>query len=134
MKVLADSNVFIDFWKKPTQELIDVFSNENVVICGVVRSELLQGAKSDADLSRINDMLDEFEELNIGDADWSAFGETLYRLRSNGITVPFQDALIAYISIKYNVQLWTNDKHFQFAQKVLNKLKLFSITDSTETL
>ena len=38
MRILADSNVFIDFWKKPTEKIIDAFKKEDVVICGVVRS------------------------------------------------------------------------------------------------
>lgn len=36
MRIIADSNIFIDFWKKPDQQLIDTFSSEDVVICGVI--------------------------------------------------------------------------------------------------
>lgn len=132
MRVLADSNIIIDFWKKPTQDQIRVFSNEDVVICGVVRSELMQGARSDADLLRINETLDEFEDINIENADWPIFGEMLYKLRSHGITVPFQDVLIAFICIKHHVHLWTNDKHFQNIQKVLGELKIFNISEYRE--
>ena len=53
MKILADSNVFIDFWKKPTKSLIDTFIKEDIVICGVVRTELLHGAQSEADYKSI---------------------------------------------------------------------------------
>ena len=30
MKILADSNMFIDFWRNPTQNVIDVFTKEDV--------------------------------------------------------------------------------------------------------
>ena len=40
MRILADSNVFIDFWKKPTQKMIDTFASQDVVVCGVVIAEL----------------------------------------------------------------------------------------------
>ena len=50
MKILADSNVFIDFWRKPTQQIIDTFASEDIVICGVIKSELMHGAKSEKEL------------------------------------------------------------------------------------
>ncbi|MBQ5988261.1 MAG: PIN domain-containing protein [Oscillospiraceae bacterium] len=90
MKILADSNVFIDFWKNPNQKIIDTFAEEDVVICGVVKSELLHGARSDTDLNKISDLLSEFEELNFEESDWEKLGEQLYKLRTKGITVPFQ--------------------------------------------
>ena len=125
MRILADSNVFIDFWKKPTEKIIDTFKEEDVVICGVVRSELMHGAKSDADLYRINEMLNTFEELVFEESDWNLLGTQLYKLRTSGITVPFQDAIIALLSVKYNVPVWTNDKHFAYMQSVIPELKLF---------
>lgn len=118
--------------KNPTEDQISVFSNEDVVICGVVRSELMHGAKSDADLLRISETLAEFEELNIENAEWPIFGKMLYRLRSHGITVPFQDALIAFLCVKHDVHLWTNDKHFQIMQKILSELKIFNIVESRD--
>ncbi|MCR4656534.1 MAG: type II toxin-antitoxin system VapC family toxin [Lachnospiraceae bacterium] len=47
MMILADTNFFIDFWNNPTDELIECFEREDIVICGVIRSELLHGAVSD---------------------------------------------------------------------------------------
>ena len=37
--VLADTNVFIDFWNNPTEELTKRFEQEEIVICGVVRAD-----------------------------------------------------------------------------------------------
>ena len=125
MRILADSNIFIDFWKKPNQTLIETFVSEDVVICGVVKSELMQGAKSDADLVRIREALDEFEELAFEESDWEKLGFQLYKLRTKGITVPFQDVTITLLSIKYNVPVWTNDKHFSLIKSVLPELQLF---------
>ena len=74
MKILADSNVFIDFWKNPSQEMIDTFTKEDVVICGVIRSELLHGARSLTDLVRIEEALDEFEDLSFSESEWRMLG------------------------------------------------------------
>ena len=125
MRILADSNVFIDFWKKPNQTIIETFSSEDVVICGVVKSELLQGAKSETDVYRIQEALDEFEELAFEESDWEKLGIQLYRLRTKGITVPFQDAIIALLSIKHDVPVWTNDKHFSLIKSILPDLRLY---------
>ena len=125
MKVLADSNIFIDFWKKPDQALIETFSNEDIVTCGVVKAELMHGAKSDADLNRICELLDEFETLDFEASDWKDLGNDLYALRTNGVTVPFQDAVIALLAIKNKIPLWTRDTHFSYIQRVLKALELY---------
>jgi len=125
MRILADSNVFIDFWKKPTQAIIDTFSSQDVVICGVVIAELLHGAKTKENRNKIKEALGEFESLALEETFWPELGELLYSLKTNGITVPFQDAVIALLAVKNKVQLWTNDKHFHHIQRVLKELQLY---------
>ena len=126
MKILADSNIFIDFWKKPDQHLIDVFTKEDVVICGIIRAELMHGAKSESDLQSICEVLNEFEQLTFEESDWISLGNYLNKLRANGITVPVQDAIISLIGIKYHIPVWTKDKHFTLIQQVMNDLQLYS--------
>ena len=124
MRILADSNIFIDFWKKPDQNLIDTFSKEDVVICGVVRCELLHGAKSPENMKKVSSILDDFEELNLNAKDWNKLGEMLFQLRTNGLTVPLSDAMIAYLAMKHKIPVWTRDNHFAYMQKVLPDLKI----------
>ena len=66
-----------------------------------------------------------FECLALEETDWTELGNLLYLLKTNGITVPFQDAIIALIAVKYHVQVWTNDHHFQHIQRVLKDLQLY---------
>ena len=129
MRILADSNIFIDFWKKPTAAMIDAFSTQNVVICGVVRSELMHGAKSESDLATISSSLDAFEELEFEESDWGKLGLQLYRLRTKGITVPFQDAVIALIAVKYDLQVWTKDKHFSHMKVAIPELQIYQFVE-----
>ena len=125
MKILADSNIFVDFWKNPTNSMIDTFTNENVVVCGVIRAELLHGAKSSKNLEEINSLLDEFEEITFDQSDWKMLGNELYQLRTNGITIPFGDAIIAHLAIRYHLKVWTRDKHFDLIKSVLTDLQLY---------
>ena len=67
--VLADTNIFIDFWNSPTDELIKCFEKEDIVICGVVRAELLHGAISDSDFKNITKLLDVFVEKSFDTED-----------------------------------------------------------------
>ena len=125
--VLADTNIFIDFWNNPTSELIECFERKDIVTCGVVRAELLHGAISDTDFKNIVNLLDAFDEKIFDNDDWQLLGSNLYKLRRKGLTVPFSDAIIATLAIKYDIPVWTGDKHFLLIKNVLTNLKLFNI-------
>jgi len=58
---------------------------------------------------------------------WDELSINLFNLKTKGVTVPFQDAMIATIAISNNLTLWTRDKHFFLMQKVLSKLKIFEV-------
>lgn len=48
----------------------------------------------------------------------------MYKLRTNGLSVPYADAVIAFIAIKNKLLLLTRDKHFKLIQVVDQRLKL----------
>lgn len=123
--VLIDTNVIIDIWKNSDDEATKLFENEKVCICGVVRSELMHGAYSEKNLREISEKLDYLVELNIKDNQWNEFGEFLYKLRVNGLTLPYADALIAFVAIKNNARVYTRDKHFRLIQVIVPELQLY---------
>ena len=51
--ILVDTNIIIDFWKKPTEISMTVFETERIYICGIVKAELLHGAKDELSYNRI---------------------------------------------------------------------------------
>ena len=110
--ILADTNIFIDFWNNPTEDLKNVFIKEDIAVCGVVRTELLHGAVSAKDFANITTMLEAFDEFNLEIPDWQILGDCLYNLRKKGISVPFSDAIIATIALKHGIPIWTGDRHF----------------------
>ena len=126
-KILVDSNIIIDFWKHPNVSTRSVFENEKISICGIIQAELLHGAKSDKELQMIIEALDDLEFLDVDRSDWIEIGKYLNKLKKKGITVPFQDVIIAYLAIKNGAMLWSNDKHFVKIQSVLKKLKIFEM-------
>ena len=109
--ILFDTNVLIDFWKNPKELLKLDITPDKFSICGPVRTELLHGAKD----NEVNDILALFKGFNnivMDDYDWEGAGFILQTMRSNGFQIPLADAVIAFIAMKYDIPLWTQDTHF----------------------
>ena len=123
--LLADSNIFIDLWRNPSQEMVDTFLLHEIVICGVVKAELLCGAVSEKNYREIERALAPIGSLSIEEADWTHVGELLYKLRKAGVNLPFTDVVIAYIGMTYDVPIWTKDHHFSLIAQVEPSLKLY---------
>lgn len=125
--ILVDTNIIIRFWRSPDEKTADVFRNEDVAVCGTVKAELLHGARSEEDYRRIVSALADFPCIEMRETDWDLLGYYLYLLRTGGVTIPFQDALIATLALSNEASVWTNDKHFTLIQSVLPKLQLYEI-------
>lgn len=122
--ILADTNVIIDFWNKPTEPARKIFDENDIATCGVIKAELLRGSNSEKQFSQIENALRDFSYLPFSESDWPSLAKQFITLKQNGLAVPFQDAMIAYLAIKNNCEVWTNDKHFKLMQMVLTELKL----------
>ena len=124
--ILVDTNIIIDFWRNPSEALKKIFLEETVAICGITKAELMHGAKSEKDLLTISEALSDFEYIPLDESIWDEVGKLLYRLRKNGITVPFQDVVLSALALRHNLLLWTNDNHFALIKTVIKDLRLFS--------
>ena len=123
--ILADSNVLIDYFRSRDSELAKKIDSMPIALCGIVRAELLHGARNDEEIDDFLASFKTFENLINDDYDWDGTGVLLQTLRTNGIQVPLADALIAFTAIKYDIPLWTRDNHFKFIQGFYPELKLY---------
>lgn len=123
--ILVDTNVLINYWNNPKELLKLNISKDKHSICGIVKTELLHGAKSDDEADRMLGFFQSFNLIPIDEYDWEFAGLMLQTFRSQGISIPVTDALIAYIGIKYDIPVWTNDKHFKYMQAIYPELKLY---------
>ena len=123
--ILADTNVIIDFWDNPNDEYARSFEDNEIATCGVITTELLRGSNSDKQFSQIEEALNDFTYFSFSEKDWISLSKLFITLKKNGLAVPFQDAMIAYLAIKHDCEVWTNDKHFKLMQVVLPSLRLF---------
>lgn len=117
--ILVDTNIIIDFWKKPNEKAQEIFENEEIAICGIT--------KSDKEISIIIEALEDFYMFEIIENDWVEIGKLLNRVKKKGISVPFQDEVIAYLAVKNSSELWTNDKHFKLIKNEIKELKIFEL-------
>lgn len=124
--VLVDTNVIIDYWDNPDENITKIFANETIAICGIVQAELLHGANSQKDIDNIEKAIACFRILPYRN-DWKHLGVMLYELRKSGLTMPVTDVMIAQICIENNVSILTNDKHFAMMQKCLPKLNIYQV-------
>jgi predicted nucleic acid-binding protein len=126
--ILIDTSVLVDYLRAPSDRVLRLFEQNHAAICGVIRAEVLAGARSPADLDRIAHSLDVLGHIEISEGIWDQLGKNLSVLRAAGVTVPFPDALIATLAIKVGIELWTNDSHFERIERVLPGLRLFRAT------
>jgi predicted nucleic acid-binding protein len=123
--ILIDTSIVVDLWRNPTRHMLDIVRDNDAAICGVTIAEIYAGARQVSDFARCDALLQGFRRIAIPGSIWPALGQNLFLLRSNGITVPFTDALIGTVAIEQDVDLWTLDAHFLIIQPVLPRLRLF---------
>ena len=124
--VIVDTNILIGFLRHPDEETLRCLQENSVCLCGVVKAELMHGARSSEDCERLSNALECFPCLGMKESDWVNLGRNLYALRSHGVTVPFQDAIIVTIALSNFASVWTNDRHFNMMKTVFPDLKLFN--------
>jgi len=117
--VLVDTSVWINFFRaKETEASLFLKHNlSNVILatCPVILQEVLQGAVSDKDFTKINSYFNTLHKL-IGNSYGLAHNAAqLYReLRKKGITVRKpNDCLIATYAIHHKIALLQDDRDFQ---------------------
>jgi predicted nucleic acid-binding protein len=123
--IVVDTSVVIDYLRASDRKLLHLFQHHDAAICGVTRSEVLAGMRSPGHRQRIVAALDVFRQIETNEALWDRLGDHLSALRTNGVSVPMADVIIATIAIENDAELWTRDRHFQHVQAVLQQLRLF---------
>jgi predicted nucleic acid-binding protein len=123
--ILVDTSVVIDWSQGKDAKLRVLMPSLPVAVCGVTQAELLHGSRDPAHRQKLLTDLAAFQFVPMPDALWIPVGDNLAALRSNGITVPFQDVAIATVAIESDIELWTRDAQFPLIQTVLPRLRLF---------
>ena len=116
-RILPDTCAWIDFFRGRQTSLAATLEREllqgEVLTCGVVLFELLQGIKSPSEESMVRNALLALPHLEMNRDLWAEAGHLAAGLRSGGQNLPFSDILIAVLAMKHNCSVLTVDRHFE---------------------
>jgi predicted nucleic acid-binding protein len=116
-RLLVDTSAWIEgfspkgdsFIRNTLQHALD----ENLVAtCGIIRLELLQGARDRNQYKTLFDSLSGLHYLLTPEIFWQKTARLSFYLRRRGTTIPTTDLIIATIAMQYNCILLHRDKHF----------------------
>ena len=116
--ILVDTSVWVDFFAgrdlphvaKLEQLILD---DDDLALCGIVLTEILQGIADDAAHRRVRRYLSLLLMLPMPDTVFVRAAEIYRKLRKKGITIrKTNDCIIAATALEHQCQLLHNDKDF----------------------
>jgi predicted nucleic acid-binding protein len=115
-RILPDTCAWIDFFKGSQTPLADslakVLLQNEVVTCGVVLCELLQGVKKPGEESQVLNAMQALPHLEMTRDLWISVGRLSATLRKSGNTLPMSDLVIAALAMGNDCAVLTIDRHF----------------------
>jgi hypothetical protein len=123
-KILIDTSVWIEYFRNRSSsisnEVDEILSKKEVYVPKIVIAELIQGAKSERDVSIIRDFLEAFKIIDQTEDTWLKAGDLSFNLKRKGKNVNLTDCYIAVMAQENGCQIFTLDEHFKDIQKSLD--------------
>src|SRR4030042_3452793 len=121
---LVDTSVWIfALRKEPVVQIKDridsLLKEDTVITTGIIKLEILAGAKTEKEYRRLKSRLDALESIETDDELWRNACEYGFKLRRRGLTVPSTDVLIASCALQWGAVLLHADAHFDLMEKPL---------------
>ena|SRR5712692_1429280 len=130
---LVDSSVWLEVLpgragsESLRQRIDGLLTADVVAIVGMVRLELLAGARTDSEWQRLNELLSGLHSLLTDEALWEQAARMGFELRRHGMTVPSTDLVIAAAAVDAGAVLIHRDHHFdQIAAHLPLKIESYS--------
>ena len=116
--ILVDTSVWIDFFcgrNLPHVVTLEQFIQENddLALCGIIFTEILQGIANDSSYKRVQSYLDPLIMLPMPNSVFIKAADVYRKLHKKGITIrKTNDCIIAATALEHRCQLLHNDKDF----------------------
>jgi predicted nucleic acid-binding protein len=115
---LIDSSVWIQYLKRPGDESVRetvsrLLDTNQAAVNPVVVMEILRGAPGKKAFNELRENFKALPLIPISAAVWDLCCELGFELKTQGITVPSADLIIAASAIKNNVPVVHRDRHFE---------------------
>ena len=115
--VIVDTSVWIAFFNRQlSREKVEVdrlLDREEVLMVGIVLTELVQGTRSVKERGLITDGLLALPYLEMTQSTWLLTGDIAFGLLRKGITVATPDLIIAALSLDHACHVYSLDTDFQ---------------------
>jgi predicted nucleic acid-binding protein len=122
-RVLVDTSVWVSYFRGGSpviSEKVDsLLAGDEVYVPKIVLADLLQGAKSEREISTIEDFFDAFTILDQSPETWLKAGKLSRELKIRGKTIHLLDCYIAVIAKENACAILTLDDHFKEIQRVM---------------
>src|SRR4030042_6226380 len=122
-KILIDTSVWINYFKGADAQLNDVvddiLTEAGIVIPKVGMAELLQGAKTEKEISVIEEFMGAFHVIDQTEDTWLKAGKLAFQMKRKGTNVHLTDCYIAVLATEYDCMILYLDEHFSTIKKFL---------------
>jgi predicted nucleic acid-binding protein len=116
-RILIDTSVWIEYFRNQSPGFVafvaEIAKDREICVAGIILAELMQGAKSEKELSVIAEFMDAFTIIDQTDETWVKAGRLSHDLRKKGKNVNLTDCYIAVIAQENNCAVFTLDRHFK---------------------
>ncbi|MFC1706798.1 PIN domain-containing protein [Planctomycetota bacterium] len=117
-RVLVDTSAWIEFFRKGDSHVAGVVDqllhNDLIAIPGVVRAEILQGARQHKEYDSLAKLIDALPRLNDPDDLWEQVSQLGFALRLKGLGgLGIPDLIIAVHARHHEARVLTLDRHFR---------------------
>lgn len=121
--ILVDTSVWIDFFAAKDLPHVNVLeqlilNDANLVLMGIVLTEILQGIANDAQHQKVQQYLQPIPRLDMNESIWLLAADIYRQQRKRGITIrKTNDCIISATALHYDCCLLHNDKDFRMIQR-----------------
>ncbi len=127
--ILIDTSAWIAYFKENDQlfaeKMDQLLTHSEIFVPKVVLAELIQGARSEKEISVIEEFIDAFQVIDQTKETWLEAGMLSFSMKRKGITIHLTDCYIAILALENGCRIFSLDEHFKLIKK-FTKLKLFS--------
>jgi tRNA(fMet)-specific endonuclease VapC len=123
-KVLIDTSAWIEYFRNQSQgfskKVDDILANCEVYVPKIVIAELIQGSKSEREVSVIEDFVGAFHVIDQKEDTWMKTGKLSFRLKKRGKNINLTDCYIAVIAQDSGCRILSLDQHFKDIEKAMD--------------
>ena len=121
MSVIVDTSVWSLALRRKTrtesseiiEQLSDLITNDQVVIIGAIRQEILSGVRHVEQFQKLRSYLGAFPDLTLNHNDYELAAEFFNTCRRNGVQGSNTDFLICAVAHRRRYSIFTTDKDFE---------------------